>query len=359
MLENPNFQPNGDYSDWSIASENWLAEVAKMQPKRRLRERCKAPLILCGHGVSLRIENDALVIRDGFTHYPQEQAKYQFFRGDLELPPRIILLDGSGTLSFDVLSWLGAQNIALARVKWNGEVAVVASGSGYAADRSKIEWQQQTRADDARRFAFAADLIWRKLFASVETMKHRLPPSPARDIAIERTLVGIARMENETFTDINGIFSVEGECAGVYFTAWRGVPIAWAGTAKRPIPDDWRQFSSRMSLLSGKDAKSQRASHPVNAMLNYAYTVKQAQLHISTVAQGFDPSLGIMHSPKQSAIAYILDIVEPERPRVDAAILKFIAKRKFSAADFVIRNDGVCRLSPQLARAVAGVVMAG
>ena len=113
----------------------------------------------------MRVENGALVIRDGFTHYPQEQATYRYFRGDLELPPRIILLDGSGTLSFDVLSWLGEQGVALARVKWNGEVAVVASGGGYAADATKVDWQRQTRADDARRFAFAADIIWKKLVA--------------------------------------------------------------------------------------------------------------------------------------------------------------------------------------------------
>ena len=36
----------------------------------------------------------------------------RFFRGDLSLPSRIILLDGSGTISFDVLSWLAEQERA-------------------------------------------------------------------------------------------------------------------------------------------------------------------------------------------------------------------------------------------------------
>ena len=82
--------------EWAIRSQFWQSEIANSKPKRRKRERISTPLILCGQGVSFRIENGALAIRDGFTHYPQEQAVYRYFRGDLDLPPRIVILDGSG-----------------------------------------------------------------------------------------------------------------------------------------------------------------------------------------------------------------------------------------------------------------------
>ena len=36
-----------------------------------------------------------------------------------------------------------------------------------------------------------------------------------------------------------------------------------------------------------------------------------------------------------------------------AVILEFVAKHSFAAADLIIRKDGVCRLSPKLARAIA------
>jgi hypothetical protein len=48
--------------------------------------------------------------------------------------------------------------------------------------------------------------------------------------------------------------------------------------------------------------------------------------------------------------------MEPERPRIDAALLAFVAENTFSAGDFTIRADGVCRLSPQLARRVCDMV---
>jgi len=60
-------------------------------------------LILCGHGVSLRVEGGTLLIKNGFTHYPQQREEYRYFQGDLDRPARIIVLDGSGSISFDVL----------------------------------------------------------------------------------------------------------------------------------------------------------------------------------------------------------------------------------------------------------------
>jgi hypothetical protein len=40
--------------------------------------------------------------------------------------------------------------------------------------------------------------------------------------------------------------------------------------------------------------------------------------------------------------------MEPERPKVDRAVLEHV----FDPADFVIRSDGVCRLNPQMTRMV-------
>ena len=346
-----------DDSDWAERNGYWLGEVIADLPKRKMRQRNSTPLILNGHGVSMRIENGALVIRDGFTHYPQEQAKYRYFPRDLELPTRILLLDGSGTLSFDVLSWLSEQGVALVRVKASGEIVTVASGTGYAADRVNVEWQRTTRADEARRLAFAADLIGQKLSAAIATLEGHFEPSPTRDSAIAKSRTAIDRLKAETPTHMNFIFSIEGECAVAYFATWRTLDIRWKAIARKPVPDTWLTFTSRSSLLSGLKPKNRLASHPVNAMLNYAYTVRQSQLHIEAVANGYDPTLGIMHNRHQGSAAYILDVIEPERPRVDAAILKLISQRTFAAADFVIRSDGVCRLSPQLARMVAASVV--
>jgi CRISPR-associated endonuclease Cas1 len=323
---------------------------------RKKRERNSNPLILCGHGVSLRVEQGALIIRDGFTHYPQMRAAHRYFPGSRDIPTRILLLDGSGTLSFDVLSWLGEQSVALARVKWTGEVASVASGTGFASDPEKVRWQHETRGNEVKRIAFAAELIGLKLVHAIDTLERRLPDTRMREVAIGKCRTVIDRLSQETFAEVNDIRAIEGECAARYFDAWQTVEMTWTGTERRPIPDDWRRFTIRSSLANGIKAQNRAASHPINAMLNYAYAVKLAQMQLQAIADGYDPTIGVMHHGRRGKPAFALDLIEPERPKVDALLLAFIQSRSFSGADFAIRPDGVCRLSPQLARAIATLV---
>jgi hypothetical protein len=47
--------------------------------------------------------------------------------------------------------------------------------------------------------------------------------------------------------------------------------------------------------------------------------------------------------------------MEPMRPLVDALVVEFLSRHTFNRVDFPIGRDGVCRLHPQLARAVAQV----
>lgn len=243
--------------------------------------------------------------------------------------------------------------MALARIKSSGEIAIVASGSGYAGDRQKIEWQLATRADMSKRLSFAADLIRRKIVASLPTLEAHIPPSKLRDIAFAKAKAGIDRLDRETFTDMNAIFAIEGECALAYFRSWQGLPVRWKGVTRRPVPHDWHAYGLRSSLVTGVKAENRNASHPVNAMLNYAYAVKLAKLQIEAIADGYDPTIGIMHNSTRGSRAWVLDMIELERAAVDAIVLQFVHDNCFAPADFILRKDGCCRLSPQLARTIA------
>ena len=343
-------------SDWTERSEYWLQQTVSQGRNRNIRKRQHKPIILNGDGVHLRIEKGTLHIRNGFTHHPQEPETYRFFRGDLDLPSRIIAIDCSGGLSFDVLAWLSEQGVSLICADWKGDAFSVLSCNGYTADPAKVCWQRETRANETARLAFAADVIRRKLAASVAMLEAHIAPSELQAAAIAKARSGMSRLSDEKVADVNGIFAIEGECAAAYFTAWQGVEIAWKGIKRHPIPDGWLSYRNRSSLATGVKPENRNASHPVNAMLNYAYAVKSAQLQVQAVAEGYDPTIGIMHNGRREKSAYILDVIEPERPKVDATILKLIAGHTFSGADFIIREDGGCRLSPQLSRHVATLV---
>ena len=171
--------------------------------------------------------------------------------------------------------------------------------------------------------------------------------------AIAKAWDAVARLKAGGFNDMNRIRSIEGEAASAYWAAWVGIEMRWTAQTRYPVPESWHRYHSRSSILTGHKKKNRKASHPINAMLNYAYAVRAAQLQIQAVADGFDPNAGIMHHYRDDFPAYVYDLIEPERPKVDAAILPFAQCRTFSGADFILRKDGACRLSPQLARTVA------
>jgi CRISP-associated protein Cas1 len=53
--------------------------------------------------------------------------------------------------------------------------------------------------------------------------------------------------------------------------------------------------------------------------------------------------------------AFVLDLTDPEPPKVDRAVLGFRKSEALHPADFTIREDGVVRLNPELARRVAQI----
>jgi CRISP-associated protein Cas1 len=63
-----------------------------------------------------------------------------------------------------------------------------------------------------------------------------------------------------------------------------------------------------------------------------------------------------MHHEREGSPAFVFDTLEPERPKVDRAVLLFLIIPRIGgvhSADFTIREDGMVRLNPELARRVA------
>ena len=314
-------------------------------------------MILCGHGVSLKVDKGTLLIRDGFTHWPQERTEYRLFKGAQDLPPRIVMLDGSGTLTFDVLTWLSQQSIPLIRLDYQGNVESVIGGAGFAMDPAKVQWQIETRNDPERRLEFSCGLIAAKLHTSLQTLRDVLPDSSARQVAIGRTEAGLSRLEGGSVRTVDEVRMVEAAAAASYFNAWNGLPLMWRSKWKYPVPEAWLTIGARGSSGRGRAISNRNAKHPVNALLNYAYGMLNSQVHIEAIADGFDPRRGIMHHDRDDgdAFAWVFDMIEPRRALVDAAVLNFVLKTPLTGADFILRSDGVCRLAPQLARVVAAL----
>jgi len=352
-MTNTSIAENHEINEWAQRSAYWLAKSA---PKigKQLRSLQPKPMVLNGHGASLRIDQGALLVRNGFTHYPQKREEHRLFPGDPNLPERIILLEGSGSLTFDVLDWLAKQSIPLVRIDWRGNVVCAISGNGYAANPYRVQWQLETRADNDKRIAWSNALIARKIEACIKTLEKAIPKSPAWELAMRRAYADLTHLELNPPRDIQTLRVIEANSAARYFRAWRSIRIKWQGTGKRPIPERWRSVGARTSPFG--IAGNRNAGHPVQALLNYAYTVLQSQVHIQAVREGYDPTRGIMHEASPGATPFVFDAMEPYRAEVDREIIGFLKREPLHAGDFIVRDDGICRLNPQLAKVIAGQI---
>ena len=146
----------------------------------------------------------------------------------------------------------------------------------------------------------------------------------------------LSRLEENPPENISELRALEANCAASYFRSWVGMPIKWRGTSRRPIPDNWHSVGPRSSPyhLAG----NRNAAHPVNAILNYAYAALESEIRIKAISEGYDPTIGIMHEGSDGSSKFIFDLMEPERPKVDRAVLDFVKGHVFDPADFVIRT---------------------
>jgi CRISP-associated protein Cas1 len=339
----------GENTEWAERSEFWRTLEPKKGRGQPRKFKYREPLILCGHGIRLRVDHNTLLIRNGLTHYPQKAEEIRYFPGDPNLPDRIVILDGSGGISFDALNWIAEQRIEFIRLDWRGSASSIGGKSGYSAN-PQLAWAQQGIRGTKRQIEIARWLIASKFEASISTLKNAIPKSGIREIAIVRIQRQIAEIRNpRNSISMSRLLGIEGHCAGAYFEAWHGIPLNWTGSRRKPIPPYWSEISPR-SMVWRRRARNAR--HPINAMLNYGYGILANQVRSAVVASGLDPSIGIIHGNSQNPNPLVYDLMEPLRPSVDAAILVFSQSHKFASGDFTINKWGGCRLNPELARCV-------
>jgi CRISP-associated protein Cas1 len=341
-----------DDLSWATRGLHWIRQskplrTARRTPIRRPRARPE-PLIVTGHGAHLRIERGALIVQNGFTHYPQPRQEWRLFPGDWRLPSRIVLVDVRGSISVDVIRWLAQHNVTLIFLDWRGNVTVAIGGDGSAVDK-ELRARQLEVSETEIGLSIARTLVRQKILAGISTLQ-ALGRKISASHAIQRMRERLASLDSAA--EIRAILLVEASAAHSYFAPLKGIPVNWQGDGQARVPREWRRVGQRRSFLGW----NRNATHPVQAMLNYAYAVLESQIRIAVSAVGLDPTIGYLHANEDSRPALVLDLMEPLRPMVDRLLMEFVAGERFSPSDFSISRTGLCRLHPQLARRVVQAV---
>jgi CRISPR-associated protein Cas1 len=240
----------------------------------------------------------------------------------------IVFTGFGGTLSFQVIKWCELQGIGICTLGWYGEfIGITGTHLTATVDLRRAQF----RADG---FAVARKILEQKLLSEAQIGK----------LSKTAHAKALARMKAARSTA--HLFPIEAEAALAYWESWvfdlRFAPRHW--------PAQWERFEHRASAISGG---GRHATHPVNAILNYAYSVAAAQLTRALAAHGFDPACGFMHADAAGRASLTYDVLELLRAGIDAAILTWAASHRWKRADFPVTPEGVVRLQPGLAAVVA------
>lgn len=337
---------------WAERGNYWQQKLNPIpQYKARKRRILHKPLILSGHGIRLNVNFGTLLIKCGFTHYPQQREEYRFFPHDRQLPSRIVILDGDGSITFDALEWLSVQDVPLVQIDWRGAVSSV-GGTNYAAEPDLVR-QQRIMQENGEGFKFARWLILQKIENSYDTIKRMSGNSAEAQPILKKIQAQAAAFTKKPPANISALLSAEGLAAMYYFQYWNTLTLKWKGLGRKPIPPEWLRMGSRR-MAGG--SRNQFATHPINAILNYVYGVLENQVRTHVLTRGVDPTIGYIHLTGNNRSALIFDLMEPLRPIMDAKILEFVTSRTFSPNDFILNKEGICRLHPQFARFIVKLV---
>jgi len=313
--EHLKFTLDGDaYRD---AGERWEVRAGAME--------ASATLVLAGRGCGLRVLRGDLVAQPGLTHTTCDGEERRLYRGQHGIET-IVLVGTAGSVTLAALQWCREQDITLLSVDREGRISgVVSPVSPAAAHLRRLQYT----------------LLPLHLARMLVLWKLRECCRDERSSQLEE----YAR-RCEDAAPVETLRTVEGQAARVYWQSWEGLPLTWVGP---PVPPLWHRFDGRISPLS---QSGRHATHPVNAMLNFAYGVLAGHVERCIVSRGLDPAMGSLHAPKDGRPSLVYDLMEPLRPHVDARLLPWASSQSWRRIDFPVSVSGVVRLNPQLARCV-------
>ena len=328
-------------------------------------------IIVAGHGCSLRVKHDALVIFPGKTHKDQKQETLLLYRGGHSIK-RIILLSDTGLVSLSAVRWLNEQNIALMALDEYGNLLL--SLSSDTEPDIFLRRAQYHASDNGSDLSIAVELVKMKAQSQINVLKSL--PSHA---VIKGYLVilngqkvtlkpkGVMVYGNyiwKTLEDelaelyskrvISDVRLLEARVAMAYWSSIVGIPIHWKKSDDKKVPSHWRHATERLSP-SSVSRTAQHANNPYQAVTNYAYSILQSQCKQALTLQGFDVACGFLHADRLRRDSLVFDLMECHRASVDSLVLHLFGSYTFSMGEFMSTTDGSVKFIPQLARYIASV----
>jgi CRISPR-associated endonuclease Cas1 len=284
----------------------------------------------------------ALRIRGGeleIEHGPRHDRQVIRIDIDAEPKPHAILFDSHGEfLTGEAIRWCARYSINLLLPGGPGCIITMLESALETKAKTMTRMRDidasiiraQCAADPAK---IAREIVRAKIGAELKAI---IPDDESRRQEFEEWDIKLNSAQS-----VSEIMIVESRAAASYWRAFRT-----AGLRERKngnLPRSWLRFAQRNK--GAAFLGNQHASHPINAMLNYAYIVEAGRLAEALAANGLCLSIGYLHSDKKGRNSLVWDAIEPLRPAIDAKVFAFVEAHEFARRDFPQSGYNVHRLS--------------
>jgi len=296
-----------------------------------------------GFGVRVVVERGALEIHDGIGPH-RRTRRYDRATHGLR---RLVILNAAGMVSLDALRWCGALGIAVLVLGSDGTAQL--ASTPRMTDDARLRRTQALAPFEPYGLDVARWLMSRKVMGQGKLLLRRFGDSGTAET------IGDLAVATEGVETIDELRQLEASAAALYFGAWSGrdeCAPTFAARDRRRIPPHWSRYEGRRSVLASA-ASNRKAERPVNAMLNYLYSLVEAESILACQVVGLDPGLGIVHADAKGRHSLALDLMEPVRPEVDAFVLDMVERRTFRKTEFTETSDGHVRLLAPLTHELA------
>ncbi len=237
-------------------------------------------LALSGYGIKVRMQCGHLEIEDGIGH---ERRRIRLARVGHGLK-RLVIIGSDGFISLAALQWLADQDASFVMLERNGKV-LATTGPVRPSD-AKLRRAQAIAHSSGAALHISRELINRKLAAQEEVARNKLLDTSTANV------IARFRADLPSADSLSTIRLIESQAARAYWSAWSSLPINFPKNQLPRLPIHWLSFGARVSPLTGSP---RLACNPPNAILNFLYSLLEAEARLAAACLGLDPGLGMPH----------------------------------------------------------------
>lgn len=235
-------------------------------------------------------------------------------------PLQRVFMRGNVTLDASLLGKLGRHGIGVIILSGRKAEPTLFLPRPHNDARHRLA-QYRTALDAVACLGVIRQIVLGKLQAQSRFLQDRLEARLEARYEVSRALRALEGMMAQVpaMADAPALRGLEGAAANAYFSAFAAlVPpsLKFSGRNRRPPRD------------------------PLNAVLSLGYTLLHAEAVLAAHAVGLDPFLGFLHTPAYSRESLASDLVEAERPTVDAWAVALFNKQALRAEDFSTTPEG-------------------